>query len=80
MEAFLGQIQLLPYNFAPQGWALCEGQLLKISQNTALYSLIGTAYGGDGTKTFALPNLKGKGPCADLNYYIALEGAFPARG
>ena len=56
---FVGQIQQVPYTFAPTGWALCTGQLLPISQNTALFSLLGTMYGGDGKSTFALPNLQG---------------------
>jgi microcystin-dependent protein len=58
-EPFLGQIMLVPYNFAPQGWAFCAGQILPISQNTALFSLVGTYYGGNGTSNFALPNLQG---------------------
>ena len=62
MEPFIGQIQAFPYNFAPRGWALCDGQLLAISQNTALFSLIGTTYGGDGRTTFGLPDLRGRVP------------------
>ncbi len=62
METFLGSLLLVPYNFAPQGWALCNGQLLPISQNTALFSLLGTTYGGDGVSTFALPDLRGRVP------------------
>ena len=62
METFLGSLLLVPYNFAPQGWALCNGQLLPISQNTALFSLLGTTYGGDGISTFALPDLRGRVP------------------
>src|SRR6267142_2571888 len=61
-EPFLGQILLVPYNFAPRGWAFCQGQLLSISQNTALFSLLGTFYGGNGQSTFALPNLQGSSP------------------
>lgn len=60
MEPFIGQIQVFPYNFAPRGWAFCHGQLLPISENTALFSLIGTIYGGDGRTTFALPDLRGR--------------------
>jgi microcystin-dependent protein len=56
---YVGEIRIVPFNFAPIGWALCNGQLLAISQNTALFSLIGTFYGGNGTSTFALPNLQG---------------------
>ena len=59
-EPFLGQIMLVGFNFAPQGWAFCNGQLLSISQNTALFSLLGTDYGGNGTTTFALPDLRGR--------------------
>ena len=59
-DPFLGQILLLPYNFAPRGWAFCQGQLLSISQNTALFSLLGTTYGGNGQTTFALPDLRGR--------------------
>jgi len=62
MEPFIGQIQLFPYNFAPRSWAPCNGQLLPIAQNTALFSLIGTFYGGDGRTTFALPDLRGRVP------------------
>lgn len=60
MEPFIGEVRLLPYHFAPRGWALCDGQLLPISQNTTLFSIIGTTYGGNGTTTFALPNLRGR--------------------
>jgi len=59
---FVGEIRLFPFNFAPAGWALCAGQLLPISQNTALFSLLGTQYGGDGKSVFALPNLLGRAP------------------
>lgn len=60
MEPFLGQIQLFGFNFAPRGWALCAGQVLSISQNTALFSLLGTFYGGNGQTTFQLPDLRGR--------------------
>jgi microcystin-dependent protein len=59
-EPFLGEIRIVGFNFAPKGWAFCDGQLLPISQNTALFSLLGTTYGGDGRSTFALPNLQGR--------------------
>jgi microcystin-dependent protein len=59
-EPFLGEIRLFPYNFAPRGWAFCAGQLMSISQNTALFSLLGTTYGGNGQTTFALPDLRGR--------------------
>lgn len=61
-DPFIGEIRLFTGNFAPTGWAMCDGQLLPISQNTALFSLLGTAYGGDGKSTFALPNLQGRMP------------------
>ncbi|TVY09399.1 phage tail protein [Paenibacillus cremeus] len=61
-EPFVGEICLFPFYFAPRGWATCDGQLLPIAQNTALFSLLGTYYGGDGRSTFALPNLNGKVP------------------
>lgn len=56
-DPFIGQINIFPYNFAPRNWAFCSGQLLQISQNTALFALLGTTYGGDGRTTFGLPNL-----------------------
>ena len=62
MNPFLGQIALFPYNFAPMGWALCQGQLLPISQNTALFALLGTQFGGNGTSNFQLPDLRGRAP------------------
>ena len=61
-DVFVGEIRIFPFNFAPVGWAMCDGQLLAISQNTALFSLLGTTYGGNGTSTFALPNLQGRAP------------------
>jgi microcystin-dependent protein len=61
-EPFLAEIRIFAGNFAPTGWALCDGQLMPISQNTALFSLLGTTYGGDGKSTFALPNLQGCAP------------------
>ena len=60
MEPFLGQIQAFGFNFPPRGWAKCEGQILPISQNTALFSLLGTTFGGDGRTSFALPDLRGR--------------------
>lgn len=62
MEPFIGQILLFGGNFAPRGWALCDGQLLPIAQNSALFSILGTTYGGDGINTFALPDLRGRAP------------------
>ncbi len=62
MDPFVAEVRVFPFNFAPKGWAQCNGQLLPISQNTALFSLLGTMYGGDGKSTFALPNLMGSVP------------------
>lgn len=61
-EPFLGELKLVPFSFAPKGWAFCNGSLLPINQNQALFSLLGTVYGGDGQVTFALPNLRGRVP------------------
>jgi microcystin-dependent protein len=61
-EPFIGEIKMFAGNFAPRGWALCDGQLLAVSQNDALFSLIGTVYGGDGRTTFGLPELRGRLP------------------
>lgn len=61
-EPYIGQITIFAGNFAPRGWAFCEGQLLSIAQNTALFSILGTTYGGDGRTTFALPDLRGRAP------------------
>jgi microcystin-dependent protein len=64
MDPFVAEIRIFPFNFAPKGWAFCDGQLLPLSQNTALFSLVGTTYGGDGKSNFALPNLQGNAPMA----------------
>ena len=61
-EPFLAEIRMVGFNFAPRGWAFCDGQILPISQNTALFSLLGTNYGGDGRVNFALPDLRGRAP------------------
>lgn len=61
-EPFLAEVRIFPYNFAPRGWAFCDGQLLPINQNQALFALLGTNYGGNGQTTFALPNLQGRTP------------------
>jgi microcystin-dependent protein len=80
MNPFVGQILMVGFNFAPQGWALCNGQLLPIAQNTALFSLLGTYYGGDGRTNFALPNLQGRVPihqggiAGGNNYVIGESG------
>jgi len=61
-DPFVAEIRIFPFNFPPTGWAFCNGQLMPISQNTALFSLLGTTYGGDGKSTFGLPNLEGSSP------------------
>ncbi|MEI7769111.1 MAG: tail fiber protein [Chloroflexales bacterium] len=61
-DPFVAEIRIFPFNFAPKGWAFCDGQLLPLAQNTALFSLLGTTYGGDGRGTFGLPNLQGSAP------------------
>ena len=61
-DPFVAEIRIFPFNFAPKGWAWCDGQLLPLSQNTALFSLLGTTYGGNGKSNFALPDLQGRGP------------------
>jgi microcystin-dependent protein len=62
MDPFVAEIRIFPFNFAPRGWAWCDGQLLPLSQNTALFSLLGTTYGGNGQSNFALPDLQGRAP------------------
>lgn len=77
MEPFLGMVVALPYPFAPRGWLPCDGRLLSIQQNTALFSLLGNNFGGDGMNNFGLPKLA---PLShNLNYYIATEGMYPSR-
>jgi microcystin-dependent protein len=62
MDPFVAEIRIFPFNFPPKGWAFCDGQILPLSQNTALFSLLGTTYGGDGKSNFALPNMQGNVP------------------
>ncbi|RXJ02301.1 microcystin-dependent protein [Anaerobacillus alkaliphilus] len=78
-ESYIGTVQLFAFNYAPQGWVRCEGQLLPLAQNTALFSLIGINYGGDGKSTFALPDLRGLSPVPGMEYYINLQGIYPSR-
>lgn len=80
IDPYVGEIEIFPFNFAPQGWALCNGQLLSIQQNIALFSLLGTFYGGNGTTNFALPDLRGRVPVSAgqgpglSNYDLAVPG------
>ena len=74
-EPFLGELRLVPFDFAPRGWALCEGQLLPINQNQALFALLGTTYGGNGQTNFALPNLRGRVPVHEGSGHTLGEAA-----
>jgi microcystin-dependent protein len=79
-DQFVAEIRIFPFNFPPTGWAFCNGQLMPISQNTALFSLLGTTYGGDGKSTFALPTLDPlPAERGTLQYCIAVQGYFPPR-
>jgi len=79
MDPFVGEIRLVGFNFAPVGWSICDGQLLNIMHNQALFALLGITYGGDGTTTFALPKLSGDALQPGLKYIIAMTGIFPSR-
>jgi len=83
MDQTIGEIQLFAGNFAPYGWAFCDGKAIPIMQNTALFSILGTQYGGDGRVTFQLPNLaplkEADGGQTPIRYIIALQGIFPRR-
>jgi microcystin-dependent protein len=72
-EPFIAELRVFPFSFAPKGWALCNGQVLLISQNQALFALLGTTYGGDGQSTFALPDLRGRLPIHQGNGYVLSE-------
>lgn len=76
MDFYLGGIILFAGNFAPQGWAFCDGSLVSVSENMALFSVLGTTYGGDGVSNFALPNLPDQG---GAKHIIALVGIYPSR-
>ncbi len=78
-QPYVGEIRMFAGNFAPAGWALCEGQLLPISENQTLYQLIGTTYGGDGESTFALPDLRGRIPIHQGNGFILAETGYADR-
>ena len=79
MDPILGQIVLMPFQFEMRGWMSCQGQLLPIAQNQALFSLIGVTYGGDGRTTFNIPDLRGAEPLPGMRYFIATEGIYPSR-
>jgi microcystin-dependent protein len=79
MDAFIGTILLLPIDYAPDGWLLCDGRKIQIRSNEALFALLGTKFGGDGESTFAIPDLRGKEPAPNMAYYIAMAGIWPSR-
>ena len=76
-DPFVAEMRIFPFNFPPKGWAFCDGQLLPLSQNTALFSLLGTTYGGDGKSTFGLPDMQGRAPMqqGDLTSFATNTGA-----
>lgn len=78
MDCYIGMIMLVPYDFAPQGWATCDGSVLQVREYQALYSLLGNRFGGTGPQTFALPNLLPSTP-SGCKYVIALNGIYPSR-
>lgn len=80
MEPFIGQIELFPYDFEPIDWTTCDGKILQVGSNPALFSLLGTRFGGDGRTTFAVPDLRKASPNPNLRYCIALNGVYPSRG
>lgn len=77
-DAYLGTVVLFAFNYAPQNWLPCDGQLLPVDKYQALFAVIGNKYGGD-YKNFALPNLKGKSPSPEMGYYICVMGIWPAK-
>lgn len=79
MDSILGQITQFAFFFVPTGWMVCEGQTLNISSYQALFSLLGTTYGGNGTTTFCLPNLSNASLFQGMKYYIAIQGIYPSR-
>jgi microcystin-dependent protein len=79
MDYFLGQILLFPFNFVPMGFMQCTGTVINIQQSTALFSLISNKFGGNGTTTFAIPDLRNTSPVAGMEYYICVSGIYPTR-
>jgi len=79
MDLYIGTIMLVGFNYAPLNWAFCNGQILPINEYTALFSLLGTTYGGDGKSNFALPKLNADALQTGLNYIICLNGIYPSR-
>lgn len=79
MEYLLGEIELFAFGYAPTDFRLCNGDILQINQNSALFSLIGNKFGGNGSTTFALPNMLNDTPVLGMNYYICVAGYYPSR-
>ncbi|MGE5396519.1 MAG: tail fiber protein [Chitinophagales bacterium] len=79
-DPILGQIDLFPYDFTPAGWLRCEGQTIQLSQNTALFSILGFNYGGDGATNFKIPDLRGTEPNNNIHYCMATQGLYPIEG
>jgi len=79
MDDFIGAIKLYPFNYIPRGLLLCDGQLVSIAGNNALFALLGTQFGGDGKSTFAVPDLRKASPAPGLRYMIHTVGEFPSR-
>jgi microcystin-dependent protein len=79
MDPCLGEIRLFAFNWAPEGWLLCDGRILPINDHRVVFSLLGTTYGGNGQNCFALPNLVGKEPIPGSKYCICVEGTYPVR-
>ncbi len=75
----MGMIKLFPFSYVPRGWAVCNGAILSIQSNSALYSLLGVQFGGNGSTTFGLPNMTGAEPVPNTVYCIATEGLYPER-
>ncbi len=75
----LGMIKLFPFSYVPSGWAICNGSILNVQTNTALFSLLGTQFGGNGSTTFGLPDLRGAEPDTNTVFCIATQGMYPER-
>lgn len=79
MDYFLGQISLFPYNFVPSGWMACQGQILNVAQYSALFSLLGAQFGGNGSTTFGIPDLRNASPQTGMQFCICITGIYPTR-
>lgn len=79
MDDLMGRIQLFPYSYAPMGWLQCQGHILSVQQNSALFALLGNQFGGNGSTTFGIPNLQGASPVTGMEYFMCTAGIFPTR-